>query len=268
MTNALSPVTDDVTADPATLNAIRERGFAIVPGMLDTETVALMKQELLRAVAEDLAAWEGREYPDAWMVHNLMVRHPVFARFLENPVLHAYLSPLLGDTCIVYAYTSSSMPPSGANFSHRVHVDSPRVIPGYWTNVGVMVALDDYTTENGATRYLPHSFEHVDPPSVEEFLAESEETKPKAGDAVVFNARTWHMGGMNSTSTPRHAITLNICRSYMRQRFDYPRLVGDETLEHIGETGRRFLGFSVRMPATLDEYYLPEAERLYKAGQG
>ena len=255
-------------ADPAVLGAIRERGFAVVPGLLGEDEVAVMRRELQRAVDDDLRAWQGKNYPDAWMVHNLMVRHASFARFLENPVLHAYLTPLLGDTCIVYAYTSSSMPPSGANFSHRVHIDSPRVIPGYWTNVGVMVALDDYTEENGATRFLPGSFEREAPPTLEEFLAESEMTLPRAGEAVIFNARTWHMGGMNSSDRPRHAITLNVCRSYMRQRFDYPRLVGEETLSHVGELGRRFMGFNVRMPATLEEYYLPESERLYKAGQG
>jgi ectoine hydroxylase-related dioxygenase (phytanoyl-CoA dioxygenase family) len=257
-----------MTADPTLLDRIRTQGFAVVPDVLDGETVAVMKRELLRAAEEDLAAWEGRDYPDAWMVHNLMVRHPVFAEFLENPVLHSYLSELLGDTCILYAYTSSSMPPSGANFSNRVHVDSPRVIPGYWTNVGVMVALDDYSAANGATRYLPASFERVDPPSLEEFMEHSEQVLPRAGEAVIFNARTWHMGGRNATDTARHAITLNVCRSYMRQRFDYPRLVGPETLGHMGDVGRRVLGFNVRMPASLDEYYLPEAERLYKAGQG
>ena len=261
-------LSDGGKVDDTLLRDIRERGFGVVPEVLDQKTIVEMKVELERAVGEDLALWSGEDYADAWMVHNLMVRSPVFARFLENPVLHAYLTPLLGDTCILYAYTSSSMPPSGANFSHRVHVDSPRVIPGYWTNVGVMVALDDYTAENGATRFLPRSFERVDPPSVEEFLEESEETLPRAGEAVMFNARTWHMGGMNRSSSPRHAITLNVCRSYMRQRFDYPRLVGEETLAHIGETGRRFLGFNVRMPASLDEYYLPEDQRLYKAGQG
>jgi ectoine hydroxylase-related dioxygenase (phytanoyl-CoA dioxygenase family) len=257
-----------VAADPEILAGIQRKGFSVVPGLLDPDEVTVMRRELQRAAEEDLAAWEGREYPDAWMVHNLMVRHPIFARFLENRVLHAYLTPLLGDTCIVYAYTSSSMPPSGANFSHRVHVDSPRVIPGYWTNVGVMVALDDYTEENGATRFLPYSYEREEPPTLDEFLEKSEQTFPKAGGAVIFNARTWHMGGKNRTQTPRHAITLNVCRSYMRQRFDYPRLVGEETLAHIGELGRRFLGFNVRMPASLAEYYLPENERLYKAGQG
>jgi ectoine hydroxylase-related dioxygenase (phytanoyl-CoA dioxygenase family) len=256
------------TADSEILNAIRDRGFAVVPGVIGGATVRTMKEALQRAIEEDLAEWEGREYADAWMVHNLMVRHPVFAEFLENSTMHAYLSALLGDTCILYGYTSSSMPPSGSNFSNRVHVDSPRVIPGYWTNVGVMVALDDYSETNGATRFLPHSFERLEPPTSEEFLAESEQTLPLAGQAVIFNARTWHMGGANRTETPRHAITLNVCRSYMRQRFDYPRLVGQETLEHIGDVGRRFLGFNVRMPASLEEYYLPEEQRLYKAGQG
>jgi ectoine hydroxylase-related dioxygenase (phytanoyl-CoA dioxygenase family) len=256
------------TADPHVLHAIRERGFAVVPDVLDNHSIATMKRALQRAIDEDLAAWEGRDYPDAWMVHNLMVRDPVFAEFLENPVLHAYLSPLLGDTCIVYAYTSSSMPPSGSNFSHRVHVDSPRMIPGYWTNVGVMVALDDYTEENGATRFLANSYDRMDPPPLEEFLEASEQTLLRAGEAVVFNARTWHMGGANRTEIPRHAITLNVCRSYMRQRFDYPRLVGEDTLERLGEVGRRFLGFNVRMPASIEEFYLPEEQRLYKAGQG
>ncbi|MBA3842026.1 MAG: phytanoyl-CoA dioxygenase family protein [Actinobacteria bacterium] len=257
----------EIPADLSVLARIRAHGFAVVPNVLDSFTVETMKRELLRSAKEDLAAWAGRDYPDAWMVHNLMVRNSVFARFLENAVLHSYLSPLLGDTCILYAYTSSSMPPAGANFSSRVHVDSPRVIPGYWTNVGVMVALDDFTSENGATRFLPGSFERVAAPSREEF-AQSEEVFPTAGDAVVFNARTWHMGGRNTTGVARHAVTLNVCRSYMRQRFDYPRLVGGETLDHVGEVGRRFLGFNVRMPSTLEEYYLPDAERLYKAGQG
>jgi hypothetical protein len=78
-------------ADPEILEAIRERGFAIVPGVLDGGIVTTMKDELQRAIDEDLALWEGRDYPDAWMVHNLMVRHPAFAEFLENPELHANL---------------------------------------------------------------------------------------------------------------------------------------------------------------------------------
>ena len=63
-------------------------------------------------------------------------------------------------------------------------------------------------------------------------------------------------------------LTLNVCRSYMRQRFDYPRLVPPEAIAALGPVGRRFLGFDVRMPVSLEEYYVPPEHRLYKAGQG
>ncbi|MGH7178923.1 MAG: phytanoyl-CoA dioxygenase family protein, partial [Tepidisphaeraceae bacterium] len=191
-----------------------------------------------------------------------------FASLMENPVLQAHLSELLGDTCIVYAYTSSSMPPSGKNYSSRIHVDCPRLIPGYITNVGVMLALDDYTAENGATYFLPGSHTRADVPGEKEFFANAERAYPKAGGAVIFNARTFHMGAPNSTPKPRHAITMNVCRSYMRQRFDYPKMVPESVLSQLGPVGRRFLGFNVRMPTTLEEYYVPEEKRLYKSNQG
>jgi ectoine hydroxylase-related dioxygenase (phytanoyl-CoA dioxygenase family) len=85
---------------------------------------------------------------------------------------------------------------------------------------------------------------------------------------VLFNARLWHAGGENRTDRARHALTLNVCRSYMRQRFDYPRLVPPEAIAALGPVGRRFLGFDVRMPVSLEEYYVPPEHRLYKAGQG
>jgi ectoine hydroxylase-related dioxygenase (phytanoyl-CoA dioxygenase family) len=255
-------------ADPSKVREIRERGFAIVPDALTADECVVMRALLQKCIDEDLAQWAGKSYPDAWMVHNLMMRGVPFAKVLENPTMHAYFDQLLGDTCIVYAYTSSSMPPGGTNYSRRIHVDCPRLIPNYITNAGVMFALDDFTPDNGATYFLPCSQNRETPPTEEEFNAGAERAYPKRGDAVVVNARTWHRGGVNRTSEPRHAITMNVCRSYMRQRFDYPRLVTPDVLALLGEVGRRFLGFNVRVPTSLEEYYLPEDQRLYKAGQG
>jgi ectoine hydroxylase-related dioxygenase (phytanoyl-CoA dioxygenase family) len=252
----------------ALLDDIAKRGFTVVPGIVSLDEAARLKAQLETAIAEDLAAWQGREYSDAHMVMNLMMRGDAFAGLLENPLLHAYLTPLLGETCILYAYTSSSMPPGGTNYSHRVHVDCPRVIPGYITNVGVTLALDDFTDENGAMALLPSSFLREDAPSEREFDAFSVRAYPRAGDAIVFNARTWHRGGLNRTDYYRHAVTMNVCRSFMRQQFDYPRLVPPEIVDRLGARGRSFLGFNVRMPASLDEYYVPAERRLYQPNQG
>lgn len=253
---------------PQKITEVKTRGFAVVEEMISLQDVLVFKKLLQNCIDEDLQKWGGSFYPDQWMVHNLMVRGMPFAHFMENELLQAYLSELLDDTCILYAYTSSSMPPKSTNYSHRIHVDCPRVIENYVTNVGVMVALDDFTFENGATFFLPYSHTLLTPPSEKEFLKKAEQVYPKAGDGVIFNARTWHMGGLNQSDQPRHAVTMNVCRSYMRQRFDYPRLVSSEIVNQLGEVGRRFLGFNVRMPISLEEYYLPEEARLYKANQG
>jgi ectoine hydroxylase-related dioxygenase (phytanoyl-CoA dioxygenase family) len=256
-------------ADPKLLRKLMDEGIVLVPSILARDQALSLRRLLQEAIDEDLARWSGAPgYIDQWMVHNLMVRGEPFLQLLENPMLHAYLSPVLNDTCILYAYTSSSMPPGGSNFSRRIHVDSPRVIPGYPTNMGVLIALDDFTEENGPTEFLPKSQWRCDTPTPEEFDVGAIKHYPQAGDACFFNARTFHRGGLNKSAQPRHAISLNVCRSYMRQRFDYPRLVPSELVAKLGSVGRRFLGFNVRVPTCLEEYYVPPEERLYLPGQG
>src|SRR5262245_27332878 len=146
-----------------------------------------MRAMLQQAIDQDIARWQGAPgYIDHWMVHNLMVRGRAFLRLLENPVLHAYLEEMLSDTCILYAFTSSSMPPHGSNYSRRLHVDCPRVIPGYVTNVGMTLALDDFTEENGATELLPDSQWRTERPSDAEFERDAVRLLPTAGQAIFF----------------------------------------------------------------------------------
>lgn len=251
-----------------TVEAIERDGFAIVSGVITAAQIDELRTSLERCIREDLERWSGREYVNANMVMNLMTRGDAFVELLENDVLHGVLTPLLSETCIIYAYTSSSMPPGGTNYSRRIHVDCPRFIPDYVTNVGITLALDDFTDRNGAMEVLPGSHRLPEPPSEHEFEARAVRVYPRAGEAIVFNARLWHRGGTNRSATYRHAVTMNVCRSYMRQQFDFPRMVGEDVVARLGERGRRFLGFNVRMPASLDEYYLPPDERPYKPNQG
>jgi ectoine hydroxylase-related dioxygenase (phytanoyl-CoA dioxygenase family) len=247
---------------------VARRGFAIIPDALSAGEVARLVAGLERLIAEDLANPDPRRRNDDWMAFNGVLRDDAIAEVVTHPNILPCVEAILGPTCIMYACVSSSMPPNGTNFSKRVHTDSPRVIPSYPTNVGVMTALTDYTEENGATRFLPGSFERLDPPTDEEFERDAEMVFPRAGSSVIFNARTFHSGGVNRTSVPRHAVTVNYCRAYMRQSFDFVRMVPPERVPSLSPALRRVLGFDVRMPTSLDEYYVDEADRLYKANQG
>jgi ectoine hydroxylase-related dioxygenase (phytanoyl-CoA dioxygenase family) len=252
--------------DKAILATFERDGLAVVP-----QVVTLTEVERLRAELEEAIAEDAINYPDAFdkgMVHNCMVRGTRMAALLDNPVMNEYLAAALGDTCIMYAYQSSSLAPQQGNYGSRVHVDSPRYIPGYTTNVGVIVALDDFTEDNGATYYLKGSHLLEPLPAEENFYANASRALCKAGDMVIFQGRLAHAAGHNKTGRTRHSLTINACRSYMRQRFDFPRLVPKHIIDSLGENGQRLLGMNVRMPTSLKEFYLPPEQRLYKPNQG
>lgn len=252
--------------DQESIQALDRDGVIIVPKVLAVEQVETLRKELESAIADDALS-----LPDAFdkgMVHNCMVRGRSMARLLDNPTMNAYLSASFSDTCIVYAYQSSSLPPGHGNYGSRVHVDSPRFIPGYATNMGVIFPLDDFTRENGATYYLKGSHKIPELPDEPTFFANASRALCSAGDMILFSGRLIHAGGTNTTANTRHSLTINFCRSYMRQRFDFPRLVPAETINGLGEHGRRLIGMNVRMPTSLDEFYLPVEQRLYKPNQG
>lgn len=248
---------------------VKHQGFAVLKRLVPTEQTAAMVSALEDLVQDDIMAWSSNpNYRDAWMVMNLMFRDRVFVDLLNDFPLRQFATPIIGPNAIIYSLTSSSMPPSESNFSRRIHVDSPRFVPGYPTNVGVILPLSDFTRESGGTEFLPFSHRMSIAPSQKFFENNAVIFEAEPGQALLFNARLWHSGGLNQTTSPRHAITINLCRSFMRQHFDFSRMVNDTFRASASPTAYSLIGWDVRMPSSLAEYYVEESQRLYKPNQG
>lgn len=246
------------------LDAFRARGSAIVEGVLPADFIARAKQDLDRATKLEAEYHKTTDYKDYGMV---LLCSLYGGAFLELFELEDFLRPfelILGDGCVVYAYTSSSMPPNSSNYSQRIHVDCPRIVPGYVTNLGATILLDDFTAENGATWYLPGSHELAEPPAREEFFSRAERVIAPAGSVWYFNARTWHAGGVNRTDRWRQALTVNMARPWMKQRIDIPRAMAHLDLSGVSERALQKLGFLSQVPASYDEYYAPPELRKYR----
>lgn len=247
-------------------DCIERKGAIVLRGLIDPDSVAALKNALIRALELDAAAY-GPDYLFFGMVHALMARGQEFLDLLANPALLRTCRAVLGHGCIIHAYNSSSMPPSASNYSRSVHVDSPRLVTNYITNMGVTLALDPFTDRSGGMEIVPDSFQVREPLSEERFAAAAIQPELGIGDAIVFNARCWHRGGINRTDRWRHAVTLNLCRAYMRQQFDYPRMLKSEVAGRLSEEVRQFLGYHVRPPVSLQEFLLPPEQRPYRPGQ-
>ena len=202
------------------------------------------------------------------MMHNCHEESINFLEAYQHPCIVRCLSELLGDSYIIYAFQSSSLPPNGTNFARRIHCDSPRLIKDYITNIGVILTLDNYSEQTGAIEFMPFSFDTAIPPGEEDFEMSSQKVFCDKGSIIIFNARTFHREGLNSTDTFRHSLTCNFCRCYMRQRFDFVRMAqASGSILQMTEQQRKLIGYNVRVPTSLDEFFLPPEKRLYLSGQ-
>jgi ectoine hydroxylase-related dioxygenase (phytanoyl-CoA dioxygenase family) len=248
-------------------NLIKMEGAVILKNIVNKAKAEDLKTALLRALDEDRNKY-GESYLFYGMVHALMNRGEEFIDLIAQADLHNIFKTILGHGCIIHAYNSSSMPGNKSNFSRSIHVDTPRLIPGYITNMGITIALDKFTPDNGAMEIMPSSFNDAVAPSEEKF--ENDKIvlgNLEVGDAILFNARCWHRGGINKTTQWRHAVSINICRAYMRQQFDYSTMLGEEKMNTLSDNVKQFLGHFVRMPNSMEEFLLPADKRKYKAGQ-
>lgn len=242
-----------------------DTGVVVIDDIVDTDTVSILRAELEAAIEEDSLVRDS--VFDAGMVHNCMVRGEAMCSLIQNKKINDVIDALFTPYAIIYAYQSSSLYPGRGNYGSRIHVDCPRFIPNYITNLGAIIALDDFTHDNGGTYYLPGSHKSESLPDQSFFYENAKQLSCNKGALILFNGRLVHAAGVNRTDTARHALTINYCRPYMRQRFDFPRLISTEQLRQFNDIGKRRIGMDVRMPISLDEFYLPADKRLYKPGQ-
>lgn len=239
-------------------------GSAILRGILEPDFILAARRELEAAMQAEVRYHGSSSYTDYGMVLLCSLYGGSFWSLFDNPQLTGPFNAILGEGCIVYAYTSSSMPPNAVNYSGRIHVDCPRIIPGYVTNMGATILLDDFTEENGATWFLPNSHEQEKLPTEQFFHAKARRVIAPAGSVWFFNARTWHAGGANKSPRWRHALTINMARPWMKQRLDIPRAMAHMDLRTLSLAARQKLGFDAQVPASYEEYYAPPELRKFK----
>jgi ectoine hydroxylase-related dioxygenase (phytanoyl-CoA dioxygenase family) len=84
----------------------------------------------------------------------------------------------------------------------------------------------------------------------------------------VFDSTLWHASGRNTSGRDRLSINHQFTRSWIKPQIDYVRALGDGFVGSLPERSRQLLGWYTRVVTSLDEFYRPPEERLYRAGQG
>jgi len=178
----------------------------------------------------------------------------------------------LGTTAILHLQNGFILPSTsthdGSLFQSTFHRDFPRVLNGYLMSINAFFALDDFRAANGATWVVPGTHQRDARPADGEMERAAVCVECGAGAMIVFDSTLWHCAGRNTSGRDRLAVNHQFTRSYVKQQLDYVRALGDAAIRAMVPRTQQLLGYYTRVVTSLDEYYRPEAERLYRKGQG
>jgi ectoine hydroxylase-related dioxygenase (phytanoyl-CoA dioxygenase family) len=245
------------------IQEFNEKGFVIVDNVLEHEFIKQTTIELEDALKKEVEYVGTTDYKFYGYVLSNAKYGGSFLEVFDNDNIVNPINWILGENSIIYSYTSSSMPPFKGNDASHIHVDCPIFLENYILRMGLILPLVDFTEDNGASYYLAGSHKEESMPDEHRFYKDATRLIMKAGQGCFFNTRVWHAGGVNKTDHWRHALTLNICRPWMKQYIDTPRLLVDTDLSNASEKVLQKLGFFSQPPTSYEEYYDISRKRLF-----
>jgi ectoine hydroxylase-related dioxygenase (phytanoyl-CoA dioxygenase family) len=227
--------------DPAVradIEHVIEHGYVIIPDCFTKAEAQEARDEIQRLLGESpLRGRNSFEGLNTNRIYPLLNKSRVLALndyFLDaNYLLTAF-------------HTISINPGEKAQGLHHddgyIQVPRPRAPFGS----AIMVALDEYTAENGATRIIPGSHTWGSDRS-----GSPEETVPTLvpeGGVVYFISTLIHGGGANISNKPRQSATVQYCQPYIRPIENQILAVDPRKLDEIDPKIVELMGYKTMDP--------------------
>jgi ectoine hydroxylase-related dioxygenase (phytanoyl-CoA dioxygenase family) len=262
---------DEAARDVA---AIRARGFVVIPDLLSADQLAGMRAALAPHLRAELLGRNNFEGHRTERVYSLVGRGAPFAALVEHPRVLAICDAFLAPNYLLTASQAINILPGET--PQPFHTDDsfypiPRPRPAI--SVSTIVAVDPFTTENGATQVIPGSHGWDDAAlgaglaGIDFQTAPEDARRPKpsaplppelatavldvampAGAAIVFLGTLVHRGGENRSAAPRLALSNQYCEPWARQQENYTLSIPRETARALSPRVQALLGYSVHPP--------------------
>lgn len=199
--------------------------------------------------------------------HHLLGDNNSMDEFLGALPLDSFIENFFGGNYILNSFGAFINQPFDTAYVSKVHRDVRTFAKDFHLLINMLVLLDDFTLENGATYVLSGSHRAGEKPADDLFFNHAHRVVGKAGDILLFDSNLWHAAGENRTNAVRRGLTLTFSRPFYKQQIDFPRYLGESYQQGISERLRQILGYNARMPSNIDEFYQRPEKRSYKPGQ-
>ena len=138
---------------------IDEQGYVVLPDLMDPDFLRAARQrvEELYEQEGDAAGSEFKQEPQSKRLANVVNKGEVFFRVINTPEVLACMEHVLGPKFKLSSLNVRSADPN-SDWVQPLHIDGGGLPDekGYYVCNSIWI-LDDFTTQNGATRLIPGS---------------------------------------------------------------------------------------------------------------
>lgn len=238
--------------DPALVDAlmaeIERDGYVILQNLFSADEAAAMRAALQPHYHDHLGrnSFEGfgtrRLYAviEKTLACNPLVEHPVILALLDRIFEPNYLLSQLQAIDI--------LPGEAAQPLHHDDAFYPVPRPRAALGAATIMAIDDFTAENGATVLIPGSHKWDGRMPTAEDAARAVPAVMPSGSVLFFIGTLWHGGGANVSNRSRLCVTAQYCAPWCRQQENFSLSVSRERVKQCSEHVRRMLGYSIHPP--------------------
>ncbi|MBS0412486.1 MAG: phytanoyl-CoA dioxygenase family protein [Proteobacteria bacterium] len=240
---------------------IERDGGVIVENYLSPEIIEELKADLLPKIAQnspggdDFSGFKTRRMSALFAKSRRMVEvvtHPLFLgaadRLINVPVKYWSGEREIGLKPGIRIGATQLIQIAPGETPQNLHRDHWAVLwrtPQYERHVRlqIMLAVSDFTAENGGTLVIPgsHTWPDTRVPKMDEAIS----TVMKAGSALLFIGSTYHGGGLNKTNGEyRTGLTVAIDAATVRQEENMYLALSPEVVKSYPVEIQRLLGWS------------------------
>jgi len=283
----ISEYTIDIRAEnpiPEINKLIDKMGFAVLKDVFSLQEVKEIKDKMykiegpmkddLKRILEandNLSASKSIDSGNNFVMRLMMKYDISFSDLLKHNDFLKIVDNTLGKTSVLHLQNGFIMPKQKEENTLNkqepfFHMDFPRILNGYVSSINIVMLISNFSLDNGGTILIPRSHQgNVAKEDIKSHEAISVEAS--AGSWLIFDSTLLHAAGENSTDEDRIAINHQLTRSYFKQQIDYSKAL-EHKMSSLHPRVQQLLGSCVRVPSSLEEFYLPVDKRLYKPNQG